>query len=185
MSNPIHVIGISGSLRQGSYNTGLLYAAADLLPDLVRLEIFDLSSIPLFNQDNELNSPEPVHRLKAHITAADAVLIATPEYNHSFPGVLKNALDWVSRPQKESPLSGKPGAIMGAGGRFGTVRAQIHLRQVLLHLNVLLLSRPEVMISYASEKFNADGRLTDEETRQQLKALLEALAAWTRKARGH
>ncbi len=185
MNSPIQVLGISGSLRKGSYNTGLLYAAADLLPESVKLEIFDLSPIPLFNQDDELDPPEPVRRLKAHIAAADALLIATPEYNYSYSGVLKNALDWASRPMKDSPLNGKPAAIMGAGGRFGAVRAQLHLRQVLVHLNVFALNRPELMVAFASEKFNADGRLTDEQTREQLRALLEALAAWTRRLRGH
>jgi len=185
MNSPIQILGISGSLRKGSYNTGLLYAAADLLPESMKLEIFDLSPIPLFNQDEELDSPESVRRFKAHIAAADALLIATPEYNYSFSGVLKNALDWASRPMKETPLNGKPAAIMSAGGRFGAVRAQLHLRQVLVHLNVLSLNRPELMVAFASEKFNADGRLTDAQTREQLKALLEALAAWTRRLRGH
>ena len=185
MSSPIQVLGISGSLRKGSYNTGLLYAAADLLPESMKLDLFDLSPIPLFNQDDELDPPEAVRRLKAHIAAADALLIATPEYNFSFSGVLKNALDWASRPMKDSPLNGKPAAIMGAGGRYGTVRAQMHLRQVLGHVNMHMLNRPELMVAFASEKFNADGRLTDPQTREQLKALLEALAAWTRRLRGH
>ena len=183
-TSSIHVLGISGSLRQGSYNTGLLYAAADLAPDGMRLEIFDLSPIPLFNQDLELDLPEPVHRLKAHIAAADALLFAVPEYNYSFSGVLKNAIDWASRPPRDMPLSGKPAAILGAGGRYGTVRAQLHFRQVAAHLNLLVLNRPELMVPYASEKFSPDGRLTDEQTREQLKSLLDALAAWTRRLRG-
>jgi chromate reductase len=184
-TTPIHVLGISGSLRRGSYNTGLLYAAAELLPEHMRLEVFDLAPIPMFNQDLEMEVPEPVRALKAHVAAADALLIATPEYNYSISGVLKNAIDWASRPRKETPLQGKPLAIIGAGGRFGTARAQMHLRQIAVHLDMHALNRPELLVPFASEKFNADGRLVDAPTREQLAAVLEALAAWTRRLRGH
>jgi chromate reductase len=184
-TTPILILGISGSLRRGSYNTGLLYAAAELLPEHLRLDLFDLAPVPIFNQDLEMDAPEPVRALKAHVAAADALLIATPEYNSSIPGVLKNAIDWASRPRKDTPLQGKPLAIIGAGGRLGSARAQLHLRQIAAHLDMHPLNRPELMVAFASEKFNADGRLIDPQVREQLAAVLEALAAWTRRLRGH
>jgi chromate reductase len=157
-----------------------------MLPDGATLEIFDLAPIPLYNQDltEGGNIPESVQRFKARIAAADALLIATPEYNYSIPGVLKNALDWASRPPKDSPFDDKPLAIMGAGGGLGTGRAQYHLRQVAVFLNLLPLNKPEVLVQRAWEKFDAQGHLTDEPTRQQVRALLEALVAWTRRLRG-
>jgi chromate reductase len=185
MSDPIHVLGFSGSLRQGSYNTGLLRAAAELVPADMALEIFDLAPLPLFNEDVlTAGAPESVRQFKARIAAADALLIATPEYNYSMPGVLKNAIDWASRPVADSPLNGKPLAIMGAGGVAGTVRAQMHLRQVAVYTNMLPLNKPEVTIQRARDKFDANGNLTDEHSREQIRALLEALAAWTRRLRG-
>ena len=185
MSTSIHVIGISGSLRRASWNSGLLRAAGELLPEGMSLEIADLSAIPLYNQDLDgPNAPEPVGQLKQRIRAADALLIATPEYNASVPGVLKNAIDWASRPVSDSPLSGKPLAIMGAGGVSGTIRAQLALRQISTSINTLPLNRPAVQIMRSWEKFDADGNLTDEQSRQEIRALLEALAAWTRRLRG-
>ncbi len=179
-----HILGLSGSLRKGSYNSGLLRAAQQVLPAGVILEIFDLASIPLYNGDVEAAGfPEPVREFKARILAADALLIATPEYNYSIPGVLKNALDWASRPLKENPFNGKPVALMGAGGQFGTARAQMHLRQVALALDLLPLNRPEVMIQRAAEKFDPDGNLTDDSIRQRIKLLLEALVEWTQRLR--
>ncbi len=181
MSTPIHVLGFSGSLRKGSYNSALLRATLDMLPGAMTLEVFDLSPIPLFNQDLENPPPEAVSLFKSRMAAADAILIATPEYNYSIPGVLKNAIDWASRPPDQS-LSGKPGALMGAStGLFGTVRAQQHLRQVLQHTNTLLLNKPEVYISQAQNKFDANGRLVDETTRGFVGELLVALAEWTRR----
>jgi chromate reductase len=186
MANKIHVLGFSGSLRKGSFNTALLRAAVELLPEGMTLEIFDLSPLPFFNSDLEAQgTPEAVKNFKARIAAADALLIATPEYNYSIPGVLKNAIDWASRTPKDSPLNGKPVAMTGAGGMFGTVRAQMHLRQIALHNGMLVLAKPEVYVARASEKFDTAGRLIDEPTRQRLRELLEALAAWTRKLRGH
>jgi chromate reductase len=157
-----------------------------MLPESMSLEIFDLSPIPLYNGDVEATGiPEPVQNFKARIAAADALLIATPEYNYSIPGVLKNAIDWASRPPKDSPLNGKPVAIMGAsGGPGGTIRAQMHLRHVFVFTNMLPLNKPEVRVMRAAEKFDAEGRLTDEATRKEVRALLEALAAWTRQLRG-
>jgi chromate reductase, NAD(P)H dehydrogenase (quinone) len=185
MTTPVHVLGISGSLRAASYNTGLLRAAAEVLPEGMSLEIFDLAPIPMYNQDLERDAPEAVVQLRARIAGADALLIATPEYNYSIPGVLKNALDWASRPRQASALNGKPLAMMGAGGRFGTVRAQLQLRQFLHELGVLPLGKPELMVPGAWEKFDGDGNLTHEPTREELRALLGALAHWTRRLRGH
>lgn len=181
MTTPVHVLGISGSLRKDSYNTALLRAATELLPDGMTLEIHDLSAIPLYHGDVEAAGvPAPVAAFKERIAAADALLIATPEYNYSLPGVLKNALDWASRPVP-SPLSDKPLAIMGAGGRFGTVRAQLHLRQIAVYLNLLPLNKPELMVPLAWEKFDAAGRLNDDPTRAALRDLLAALERWTRR----
>jgi len=173
----IHVLGISGSFRKNSYNTGLLRAASELLPEDMTLEIFD---VPLYNDDvRALGYPEPVHEFRDRIAAADALLIATPEYIFSIPGVLKNAIDWASRPPNP-PLDGKPLAIMGAStGNFGTVRAQMHLRQVCVSTNMFPLNKPEVLVMRAQEKFDADGRLVDETARGLIRDLLMALMDWT------
>jgi chromate reductase len=185
MPPSIHVLGFSGSLRKDSYNTALLRAAAELLPDGMTLETFDLSPIPLYNDDvRTAGYPDAVKDFRSRIAAADALLIATPEYNYSIPGVLKNALDWASRPP-DPPLNGKPVAIMGASpGNFGTVRAQMHLRQVCVYTNMFPINKPEVLVARAQEKFDAEGRLTDETTRGFVRDLLIALADWTRKCRG-
>lgn len=181
VTDTVRILGISGSLRKGSFNSGLVRAAAELLPDNVTFETFDLSPIPLYNADHDGEAaPEAVRSLKARIAAADALLIATPEYNYSIPGVLKNAIDWASRPPKESPLNGKPLGIMGAGGVMGTVRAQMALRQVAVFTNMHPLNKPEVLISRAWEKFDANGNLTDETSRQAVRDLLESLTRWTR-----
>ena len=182
MSHPLHILAFSGSLRKASLNTALLREAAALLPDGVTLEIFDLSPIPLYNGDVEAAGvPEAVRQFKAKIAEADALLVACPEYNYSVTGVLKNALDWASRPAKDSPLHGKPLAMLGAGGQSGTMRAQFHLRQMLVHSNVLVLNKPEVYIQRAFEKFDAEGRLKDEALREQVRHLVAALVAWTRR----
>ncbi|GIV84769.1 MAG: NAD(P)H-dependent FMN reductase [Candidatus Roseilinea sp.] len=179
----VHILGISGSLRRGSFNTALLRNAQAMLPADASLEIADLSGIPLFNQDHEHAPPEAVRTFKAKIAGADALLFAVPEYNYSLPGVLKNAIDWASRPYADQPFSGKPAAIIGAGGRFGTVRAQLHFRQIAGYLNLLMLPRPELMIPLAHQKFDADGALTDPEARDQLREVLNALVAWARRLR--
>ena len=178
----MHVLGLSGSLRRHSLNTALLRAAAELTPDGVRIDSADLSAIPLFNDDLRLEGyPPQVATLLASIAAADAVLVATPEYNYSVPGVLKNAIDWVSRPP-DPPLAGKPLAIMGASlGLSGTMRAQYHLRQMAVFLDVLVLNRPEVFVPQAKDKFDAQGRLVDEDTRAHVRRLVEALVAWARR----
>jgi chromate reductase len=183
--NDLHILGFSGSLRQGSYNTGLLRAAQELLPDRVALQLFDIAPIPLYNGDVEDRGfPAPVARFKERLAAADALLIAAPEYNYSIPGVLKNAIDWASRPPDTSPLSGKPVALMGASiGTMGTARSQYHLRQVCVFTNMLPLNRPEVFVARAHEKFDAQGRLIDETTRQHIRKLLTALCHWTLRLR--
>ena len=180
----VRLLGVSGSLRKGSYNTALLRAASELLPEGMTLEIFDLSSIPLYNDDvRALGFPKPVQEFRDRIAAADALLIATPEYNFSIPGVLKNAIDWASRPP-DPPLNGRPVGIMGAStGNFGTVRAQMHLRQVCVFCNMFPLNKPEVLVMRAKEKFDANGRLIDETARGFIRDMLLALADWTRRLR--
>ena len=185
MAESIHVLGFSGSLRKASYNTALLRAAAELLPEGMTLEIFDLSPIPLYNQDVEdAGLPESVKHFRERVAAADALLIATPEYNYMVPGVLKNALDWASR-SPDSPLIKKPVAIMGASnGGFGTVRSQLHLRQFFVTTNMRPIQKPEVLVSLAQDKIDASGRLTDQKTRKSIGDLLAALADWTRQLKG-
>ncbi len=182
MNSEIKIVGIAGSLRRGSYNKAALRAAIDLLPDGASLEILDLADLPFFDEDLEAAGPVPaVERFKSKLAEADALLIATPEYNYSLPPALKNALDWASRGQ-QTPLAGKPVAIMSASiGRFGGARVQYHLRQVCVALKLQALTSPEVFISEAHEKFDAEGRLTDERTKNSLKKLLQALVDQTRK----
>ena len=174
MENMLHILGNSGSLRSGSYNRGLLRAAAELMPEGMTLDIADLSPIPLYNEDIFSSRPEAVIHLQEQIRLADGVIIATPEYNHSIPGVLKNALDWASRPMKSQPFGGKPLAVMGAGGRSGTVWAQDHLRQVAAALGMPILMEPQVAVQRAWEKFDADGHLVDDESRQVIKDQMAA-----------
>lgn len=179
-AQPIRVLGFAGSLRQGSYNRALLRAAQQLTPPGMTLEVADLTPLPLYNEDLSTEGfPEAVRAFREAITAADALLIATPEYNYSVPGVLKNAIDWASRPP-DVPLYGKPAAIMGATpSLWGTVRAQLHLRQIFVYTNTLPLNKPEVLIAGAGAKFDEEGRLTDEQTRGFVGGLLTALADWT------
>jgi chromate reductase len=179
MPEPIRVLGFAGSLRKGSYNKVLLRVAAELMPKGVVLETFDLEGIPLFNEDLEAQPPAKVKEFKRRIRAADAVLIATPEYNYSIPGVLKNAIDWASRPYPENAFDNKPVAVMGAStGMLGTARAQYHLRQCFVFLNVHTVNKPEVMVSFALEKI-VDGRLKDEKTRKYIAELIRSLIALT------
>jgi chromate reductase len=180
--HPLTVLGIAGSLRRASYNRALLLAAQELAPEGVTLDTFDLIAIPPYNFDDEAVLPAPVAALKARIRAADAILIATPEYNYSVPGVLKNAIDWASRPYGDSAWEAKPVALMGASvSTVGTARAQYHLRQSLTALNCYTLNRPEVLIGAAAQKFDAAGNLTDAKSREMIARLLTSLAAWTRK----
>ncbi|MEN6601221.1 MAG: NAD(P)H-dependent oxidoreductase [Bryobacteraceae bacterium] len=180
MNPPIIIMGIAGSLRAGSYNRAALRAAQGLVPQGVRLDTFELNEIPLFDQDRESPPPPAVAELKARVRSADAILFATPEYNHSSPGVLKTAIDWVSRPYGDSAWDSKPAAMMGASiGSFGTARAQDQLRQVLITLNMRVLNRPEVLIANAQRGFDEHGVLTDESTKERIRKLLHALVDWT------
>ena len=182
MNNPISILGFAGSLRKDSYNKALLRAALELLPKGARLEIFDLEGIPPFNQDLEANMPPIVKEFKAKIRAADAILIATPEYNYSIPGVLKNAIDWASRPHGDNVFEGKPVAVMSASiGMLGGARAQYHLRQSFVYLNMYPVNRPEVIVTFAPQKFDEKGNLTDETARKLIRELLENLIKWTLK----
>jgi chromate reductase len=176
------VCGIAGSLRAGSYNRALLRAAVALAPEGLEIVVFDrLGEIPLYNADVEAQGdPEGVVALKAAIREADALLVVTPEYNYGVPGVLKNAVDWASRPPSKSVLEGKPTAIMGATpGRGGTARSQLALRQSFVFTRTPVLPGPEVLVGEASQKFSDEGELRDEATRKFVHELLERLARWT------
>jgi chromate reductase len=176
MSDVINIIGISGSLRHGSYNSATLRAAQELAPPDLKLGIGDISQFPLYNADLQAQGiPEAVQQLGAQIRAADGVLLVTPEYNYSVSGVMKNAIDWLSR-LKDQPFAGKPVAICGASmGVLGTARAQYHLRQIGVYLDMRILNKPEVMIGQAHERFDANGKLTHEPTRKYLGDLMVAL----------
>lgn len=178
----IHVLAIGGSLRQGSYNQLLLEQARRQAPDGMAIEMADLSDVPLYNGDVQAQGfPASVQRLAAQAARADAFLIATPEYNYSIPGVLKNAIDWLSR-VPEAPFQGKPAALASASmGALGGARAQYHLRQVLIYLDLHVLNKPELFVPAAHEKFSADGELTDSTVREGLDRLLAALAAHTQR----
>lgn len=181
MDKVLTFLGIAGSLRRASYNRGALRAAQELAAEDVKIEIFDLHDIPPFNQDEEKTIPQSVLDLKQRVRAADAILFSTPEYNYSIPGVLKNAIDWASRPYGDNAWNDKPVAIMGASvGSTGTARAQYHLRQSFVFLNMHPMNGPEVMISNAAERFDDQGNLKDEKTREIIKKMLRNLADWTR-----
>jgi chromate reductase, NAD(P)H dehydrogenase (quinone) len=186
MENKVKILGFAGSLRKASYNRSLLRAALELVPKDAGLEIFDLEGIPPFNQDFENQPSERVKEFKARIKAADAILIATPEYNYSIPGVLKNAIDCASRPYGDNAFEHKPVAMMGASvGMSGSAKAQYHLRQCFVFLTCFALNQPEVMVPFAQEKFDEDGNLTDPKTREKIGELLESLIAWTRRLKGN
>jgi len=180
------VLGISGSLRERSYNRSLLQAARELAPDGVEIEEFDLAAIPLYNPDVEAaGDPQPVAALRDAVRNADALLFATPEYNRGTSGVLKNTIDWLSRPAMASVLRWKPTAVIGAStGRGGTRRAQQQVRDALLFPGAIVLDEPEVAVPLAWEHFDEDGRLVDERTRESIRALLEGLAAAPRALQG-
>ncbi len=182
----VSVLGIGGSLRKGSYNRALLRAAQELAPEEMEIRIFDnatLAAIPLFNEDvRQQGEPEAVQIFKQEIRRADALLFAIPEYNFSFSGVLKNAIDWASRPVNGSPLEGKPAAMMGSStGMSGTIRAQMHFRQVCAFTNMLLLNKPMITVANAAMKFDPQGRLVDKDTREFVRQLTHALLEWTRR----
>lgn len=181
--NTVKIVGLCGSLRKHSYNQGALRAALQLLPEGVELEILDLSALPFYNEDLDKGElPEAVTTFKEKVLAADALLMATPEYNYSVPPVLKNALDWASRDTRR-PLVGKPAAMLSASpGALGGARVQYHLRQVGVGVNMQMLTRPEVFISFAGQKFDQEGNLTDEKTKEMIAKLIQALAEWTQKS---
>jgi chromate reductase len=177
----LHVLGIAGSLRRASFNRGLLRAAVEAAPAGVVVEPFGIRTVPLYDADVEAEGmPQAVAALKQAVLAADGVLIATPEYNYGVPGVLKNALDWASRPP-EWAFRHKPIALMGASpGGFGSVRAQLALRQTFVFTDSYVLPKPELWVSRAREHFDEDGNLTDDSVREQLTALLAGFADWIR-----
>lgn len=178
----LRILGISGSLRKGSFNSGALRAAVELCPDGAEIEICEIGNLPLFDQDFEAELPAAVKEFKEKVAAADAILISTPEYNYSISGVLKNAIDCGSRPYGKSAWEGKPAAIMGASpGAIGTARAQYDLRKMMVFLNMFPINRPEVMIGNCADKFDESGNLTDEATRKFITQMLENLIAWTKK----
>jgi chromate reductase len=178
----VRMLAIAGSLRSASFNRGLVRAAVDVAPSEVNLEPFDIASIPLYDGDLEAQGDPPgVAELKARVQASDAVLVATPEYNYSIPGVLKNALDWASRPPQRA-LHHKPIALIGASpGGFGTVRSQLALRQMFVFTESYVMPKPELWVSRARERFDDDGNLTDDDVRKDLASLLEAFAAFARR----
>lgn len=180
---PLRILGFAGSLRRGSYNRALLRTAAELAPDGMAIEIFDLAEVPLYNGDVEAEGdPEGVARLKRAIGDADGVLMVTPEYNHGVPGVMKNAIDWASRPPRNAPLGGKPVGIIGASpGITGSARGQSQLRQAFEFTNSFCMPQPELLVFKAHEKFDADGNLTDPVTADFLGRYLTAFAAWVRR----
>jgi chromate reductase, NAD(P)H dehydrogenase (quinone) len=184
MAEKIRILGISGSLRKGSFNTSALRAAIDLCPDEAEIEICDIADLPLFDQDFESELPTAVKEFKEKVAAADAIIFSTPEYNYSISGVLKNAIDCGSRPYGQSAWEGKPAAIMGAsGGAIGTARAQYDLRKMMVFLNMFPINKPEVMIGNAGDKFDGNGNLTDDTTRKFISQMLDALIAWTKKVK--
>ena len=180
----VKTLGICGSLRQGSYNRAALRAAAELLPDGMMLDAADISGLPLYNEDvRQAGFPPPAQKLREQILAADAVLFVTPEYNYSTSGVLKNAIDWASRPPNQ-PFDGKPVAIMGAtASLWGTTRAQYDVRKMCVYLNMFPLNKPEVLIAQAQSKFDAELKLIDKTTRDLISQLMVALRDWTRRLR--
>jgi len=174
MAREYTILGISGSLRRGSYNTMLLKEAAAYLPADMRFIQANLSNIPLFNQELEEDHPTPVKAFGELCRAADGALLCTPEYNWQIPGLLKNALDWVSRPSMHVPLWGKPIAVMGATpGAYGTARAQISLRELLFALNMDPVNKPEILLAKADTKFSAEGKLTDPDAAELIHKLIE------------
>lgn len=182
-TSPLKVLAFAGSLRRESYNRALIRAAVELAPTDMDVTIFDIADVPLYDGDVEdAGDPEGVTRFKQAIAAADGVIMATPEYNHGVPGVMKNAIDWASRPPRDAVLARKPVAIFGASpGITGTARGQSQLRQAFEFTESYCMPQPEVLVFRAHEKFDAEGRLTDERTRQGVARFLTAFADWVRR----
>lgn len=182
---PERIVAFAGSLRRESYNRALIRAAGELAPEGMTIEPIEIGNLPFYNADIEAQGDPPaVERFKASIQNADGVLIATPEYNDGIPGVLTTATDWGSRLPGRAPLSGKPVVIMGASpSQVGTARAQLHLRQILGHVDARVLPPPELLVARANERFDAGLRLTDETTRKILHALLLRFRRWIARER--
>ncbi len=181
MEKTLHVIGMAGSLRKASYNRMLLRAAGELMPPGSDLEILEIGHLPFYNQDVEDEAPPEVDEFRRKVAGADALLFAVTEYNYSMSAVLKNAIDWASRPMATSALKGKPAAVMGAsGGAFGSVRAQLHFRQTAVFCDMHLVNKPEIMVREPGKKFDAQGSLTDEDTREIVRELMASLVDWTK-----
>jgi len=180
MAEILRILGFAGSLRRGSYNRALLRAAQGLAPEGMRIETFDLVEVPLYNGDVEAEGDPPgVAAFKQAIRAADGVLMVTPEYNHGVPGVMKNAIDWASRPPNDAVLGRKPVGLLGASpGMTGSARGQTQLRQSFEFTNSFCMPQPEVLVARAHEKFDAEGKLTDETTAKFLGTWLVAFQDW-------
>ena len=184
MADPLKILGIAGSLRKASYNRGALRAAQQLCPEGAKIEIFELDGIPPFNQDEERNPPSKVGEFKQRIRSADAILFVTPEYNYGLPGVLKNAIDWASRPYGDNAWNGKPCALMSAAMSMGGgIRAQYQLRQSFVFLNMDAVVQPEVAINNVGERFDEQSNLKDETSRKLIAQLLQNLVQKARLSR--
>ena len=182
MEKKINIVGMSGSLRKGSFNTMLLKAAVGLVPEGAEINIVEIGNLPLFNADFEMDLPQVVVDFKAKIKAADAILFVTPEYNYSIPGGLKNAIDWASRPYGDNSFEDKPVAVMSASpGMLGGSRAQYHLRQTFVFLNMHAFNRPEIIVPMVTDKFDANGTLIDQITIDHIKPFLESFVEWTKR----
>jgi len=178
----LKILGISGSGRKGSYNTALLGAAKELAPEGVFLETFDISTLPLYNSDLEQSMPTIVREFKNHIRESDAILFAVPEHNYTITAVLKNAIEWGNRPPNDNSWDSKPAAILSASsGPRGGVRAQLHLRQIMVDLNMHPINRPLLLVANEEEKFGANMKLIDPQIRETLRTMLVRLVEWTRK----
>jgi chromate reductase len=184
MADPLKILGIAGSLRKASYNRGALRAAQQLCPEGAKIEAFELDGIPPFNQDEEKHPPQKVIEFKQRIRSADAILFVTPEYNYGLPGVLKNAIDWASRPYGDNAWNGKPCALMSAAMSMGGgIRAQYQLRQSFVFLNMDAVVQPEVAINNVGERFDEQSNLKDETSKKLIAQLLQNLVQKVRLAR--
>jgi chromate reductase len=181
----LKILGISGSARKGSYNWGLLEAAREMLPDNTTLEIFDVSRFPLFTQDHERDPPAEVRLFKQKIAGADPILFATPEHNYTITAVLKNAIEWGNRPGGDNSWNGKPAAIISASsGPRGGARAQLHLRQILVDLNMFPINQPQLLLARAQDSFDSQMKLKDPGAKEALRTILQALGSWTERIKG-